>query len=146
VEFAGYRQNQSGISRPIFPPFPTRSAGVDGDVGAFGGEGENVLRQGKLMANYSSALDYCAAYLSHTGRPDWALVPAKPAQRLNTTTNNNCDVKVRGICVWVIRCYGGRKFFVGIVMVWRVGIVCRYFDCMMSGNCVISEFVSEWVE
>jgi hypothetical protein len=28
-------------------------------------------------------------YQSHTGRPDWALVPAKPAQRLNTTTNNN---------------------------------------------------------
>jgi hypothetical protein len=24
-------------------------------------------------------------YQSHTGRPDWALVPAKPAQRLNTT-------------------------------------------------------------
>jgi hypothetical protein len=28
-------------------------------------------------------------YQSHTGRPDWALVPAKLAQRLNTTTNNN---------------------------------------------------------
>jgi hypothetical protein len=28
-------------------------------------------------------------YQSLTGRPDWALVPAKPAQRLNTTTNNN---------------------------------------------------------
>jgi hypothetical protein len=31
-------------------------------------------------------------YQSHTGRPDWALVPAKPAQRLNTTNNNNSCV------------------------------------------------------
>jgi hypothetical protein len=38
----GHRQNQSAISRPIFPPFATRSACVDVDVGASGGVGENV--------------------------------------------------------------------------------------------------------
>jgi hypothetical protein len=38
----GHRQNQSAISRPIVSPFATRSARVDGDVGASGGEGENV--------------------------------------------------------------------------------------------------------
>jgi hypothetical protein len=32
-------------------------------------------------------------YQSHTGRPDWALVPAKPAQRLNTTNNNNNNMR-----------------------------------------------------
>jgi hypothetical protein len=42
VEVATYRQNQSAISRPIVPPFATRSARVDGDVGASGGEVENV--------------------------------------------------------------------------------------------------------
>jgi hypothetical protein len=36
----GHRQNQSAISRPIVPPFASRS--VDEDVGASGGEGENV--------------------------------------------------------------------------------------------------------
>jgi hypothetical protein len=38
----GHRQNQSAISRPIDPPFATRSARVDEDVGASGGKGENV--------------------------------------------------------------------------------------------------------
>jgi hypothetical protein len=38
----GHRQNQSAISRPIVPPFATRSARVDGDVGASGGDSENV--------------------------------------------------------------------------------------------------------
>jgi hypothetical protein len=42
VEVASYMQNQSAISRPIVPPFATRSARVDGDVGASGDEGENV--------------------------------------------------------------------------------------------------------
>jgi hypothetical protein len=42
AEVASYRQNQSAISRPIVPPFATRSARVDGDVGASGGEGENI--------------------------------------------------------------------------------------------------------
>jgi hypothetical protein len=38
----GHRQNLSAISRPIFPPYATRSAHVDGDVEASGGERENV--------------------------------------------------------------------------------------------------------
>jgi hypothetical protein len=48
----GHGQNQSAISRPIGPPFATRSARVDVDVGASGGEGENVYRQGKATATY----------------------------------------------------------------------------------------------
>jgi hypothetical protein len=38
----GHRQNLSAISRPIIPPFATRSAHVYGDVEACGGESENV--------------------------------------------------------------------------------------------------------
>jgi hypothetical protein len=38
----GHRQNQSAISRPIVPPFATRSDRIDEDVGVTGGEGENV--------------------------------------------------------------------------------------------------------
>jgi hypothetical protein len=41
------------------------------------------------MATYPYELAQYAVYQSHTGRLDWALVPAKPAQRLNTTTTNN---------------------------------------------------------
>jgi hypothetical protein len=41
------------------------------------------------MATYPYERAWYAAYQSHTGRPDWALVPAKPAQRLNTTTTTN---------------------------------------------------------
>jgi hypothetical protein len=37
---------------PTVPPFATRSARVDGDVEASGGESGNVYRQGKAMANY----------------------------------------------------------------------------------------------
>jgi hypothetical protein len=42
-------------------------------------------------------------YQSHTGRPDWALVPAKPAQRLNTTNNNNIWHKAQKIKEKVIK-------------------------------------------
>jgi hypothetical protein len=38
----GHRQNLPAISRPIVPPFATRSARVFGDVEAFGGESGNV--------------------------------------------------------------------------------------------------------
>jgi hypothetical protein len=38
----GHRQNLPAISRPIFPPFATRSARVVGDVEASGGESRNV--------------------------------------------------------------------------------------------------------
>jgi hypothetical protein len=38
----GHRQNLSAISRPIIPPFATRSANIDGDVEASGGKSENV--------------------------------------------------------------------------------------------------------
>jgi hypothetical protein len=48
----GHRQNLPAISRPIIPPFATRSARVVGDVEASGGESGNVYRQGKAMANY----------------------------------------------------------------------------------------------
>jgi hypothetical protein len=38
----GHRQNLPAISRPIVPPFATRSARVVGDVEASGGESGNV--------------------------------------------------------------------------------------------------------
>jgi hypothetical protein len=38
----GHRQNLPKISRPIVPPFATRSARVVGDVEVSGGESGNV--------------------------------------------------------------------------------------------------------
>jgi hypothetical protein len=38
----GHRRNSPAISRPIVPPSATRSARVDGDVEASGGESINV--------------------------------------------------------------------------------------------------------
>jgi hypothetical protein len=48
----GHRQNSQAISRPIVPPFATRSARVVGDVEVSGGGSGNIYRQGKAMATY----------------------------------------------------------------------------------------------
>jgi hypothetical protein len=79
----GHRQNQSAIYRPIVPPFATRSARVD-DVRESGGEGEAGESNGKIPLRTCLERSVPEPYRS----TDWALVPAKPAQRLNTTTNN----------------------------------------------------------
>jgi hypothetical protein len=61
--FAARKRSLNGVKRrnfgkiigtvsPTVTPLGTRSARVDGDVEASGGESGNVLRQGKAMANY----------------------------------------------------------------------------------------------
>jgi hypothetical protein len=55
-------------------------------VGTSKGRGNN----GKLLLRTCLVRSVPEPYRS----PDWALVPAKPAQRLNTNTNNNNNVHV----------------------------------------------------
>jgi hypothetical protein len=81
----GHRQNLPAISRPIVPPFATRSAGVVGDVEASGGESLKAGESnGKLPQRTFLEFSVPEPYRS----PDWAMVPAKPAQGLNTSNNN----------------------------------------------------------
>jgi hypothetical protein len=75
------RQNLPAISRPIVPPFATRSARVVEDV-----ESE------RLKAGESNCKLPLCIYLERSvpepyRSPDWALVPVKQAQGLNTTNN-----------------------------------------------------------
>jgi hypothetical protein len=83
----GHRQNSSAISRPIIPPYATRNARVDGDVGHLAAKVRTSKGRGKQWQPTPKNLPRTRVQGPYRS-PDWALVPAKPAQRLNTNTNN----------------------------------------------------------
>jgi hypothetical protein len=88
--FAACQRSLNGVKRrhfgkitgpfsPTVPPLATRSACVDGDVEASGGERWERLKggesNGKLPLRTCLECSVPESYRS----PDWALVPAKPA-------------------------------------------------------------------
>jgi hypothetical protein len=71
----------TGPLSPTVPPFATRSAHVDGDVEAYGGEEWERLKSGKSNGKLPLRTFLECSVPEPYRSPDWDLVPAKTSLR-----------------------------------------------------------------